>query len=95
LHGTHATSKVNQELPTNGSEISGNVNLAYKHAILKIIWSTLTQTQRYEFVNVDWSELAGEGIFWLSIVLAVRNNKEFPEEMDSNNRHVHDLVACS
>jgi hypothetical protein len=49
----------------------------------------------YEFGNVDWSELAGKGKFWLSLVVAVHNNKEFREEVDSNNRHVRDLVACS
>jgi hypothetical protein len=48
----------------------------------------------YELGNVDWSELAGKGTFWLSLVVAVHKNKEFREEAGNNNRHVHDLVAC-
>jgi hypothetical protein len=48
-----------------------------------------------EFGNVDWSELARKGTFWLSLVVAVHNNKELHDEVDSNNRHVHDLVARS
>jgi hypothetical protein len=46
-----------------------------------------------ELGNVYWSELAGKGTFWLSLVVAVHNNKEFHEEADNNNRHVHDLVT--
>jgi hypothetical protein len=49
----------------------------------------------YEFGNVDCSELAGKGTFWLSLVVAVHNHKEFREEVDTNNRHMHNLVACS
>jgi len=49
----------------------------------------------YESGNVDWFELAGKGTFWLSLVVAVYNNKEFRDEVDHKHRHAHDLVACS
>jgi hypothetical protein len=49
----------------------------------------------YECGNVDCSEPAGKGTFWLSLVVAVHNNKEFREEVATNIRHVYGLVACS
>jgi hypothetical protein len=70
-------------------------NLEHKHVIPQITGSTLRQTKMYEFGNVDWSELAGKGTFLLSLVVAVHYNKEFRDEVDNNNRHVHDLVACT
>ena len=70
-------------------------NLGHKHVIPQITGSKLRKTKMYEFGNVDCCELAGKGTFWSSLVVAVHNNKEFRDEVDSNSRHVHDLVACS
>jgi len=70
-------------------------SLEHKQVIPQITGSTLRETRMYVCGNVDWSELAGKGTFWLSLVVAVHNNKEFRDEVNHKHHHLHDLVACS
>jgi hypothetical protein len=44
-------------------------NVEHKHVISQITESTLRQAKMYAFGNVDWSEMAGKGTFWLSLVV--------------------------